>query len=411
MDKLHYEEMVSALRKLKSEGVLQNKSIYIFGHCSASEVLADYLISNGYVITAILDNNPMKHKLKCFGIKVCAPAEILKEKVQDSIVLVVARAYATMAKQLNHLGYKGEVRKIIDYNSFAEYSLSDDTAKRMQKRLESGIRQLETLNNQYNDTFKIFCPFSALGDVYIAMSYLPYLLKKRQKTKCRIFVVSNATAQVVKLFGDYDVDVLLQQNMDEILQAVIYTHDINSYIAHQDRPYIIDLHKVMYYKFIPFNNIYCCGVFGLPKETVPVEASVFKEYNNLNEIPKNKSVIISPYAKSVTALPEMLWRQIVESYTKKGYKCFTNVVGDELPLEGTIPISPKISEMKSVVEQGGVFIGIRSGLCDVIRTVNARKIALYPEYNFCDTKWKAIDVYWLKGWDNIEVKGDFEWKI
>ena len=50
-------------------------------------------------------------------------------------------------------------------------------------------------------------------------------------------------------------------------------------------------------------------------------------------------------------------------------------------------ICPDILEIQSLVELAGVFIGIRSGLCDVIREADCRKIALYPDYCYCDTKW------------------------
>ena len=57
-------------------------------------------------------------------------------------------------------------------------------------------------------------------------------------------------------------------------------------------------------------------------------------------------------------------------------------------------------------------MGIRSGLCDVLEIADARKIALYPDYNYCDTRWKAIDMYALKGWDNrVVTKEGFKWEI
>lgn len=41
--------------------------------------------------------------------------------------------------------------------------------------------------------------------------------------------------------------------------------------------------------------------------------------------------------------------------------------------------------------------------CCSIWFMSCRKIALYPDYYYCDTKWKAIDMYALKGWENIVV--------
>lgn len=51
-------------------------------------------------------------------------------------------------------------------------------------------------------------------------------------------------------------------------------------------------------------------------------------------------------------------------------KCYTNMVGDEKPLPGTESISPTILETRSVVVRAGTFIGIRSGLRDILRGVD-----------------------------------------
>ena len=407
----HYREMIENLNAVIKAIPLSEKSIFLFGHCNASEELVDVLLDKRYSISGVLDNNTAKQGNNYRGVKIISPDEIMRADTENAVVFIVARAYAAMTKQLDEMGFKGIVRKLIDYNSFADYSLSEDTISRMQNRLLRGKALLDSYNEQYGELFKIFCPFSALGDVYIMMSFLPHFLKKRQKMSCVVFVVGQACAQVVKLFGDYEVRILSQKDMDETLQAVIYSEDENSFIAHQDRPYVINLHKALYVKCIPLEIMYCCGVFGLPKETVPVEPQIFTVPSDLALIPKGKSVILSPYAKSVVSLPDYVWQQIIKSCTSKGYKCFTNVVGDEVALAGTTPISPSIAEIKSVVEHAGTFIGIRSGLCDVIRCANAKKIALYPDYNYSDTQWKAIEMYSLIGWDNIEVKDEFQWTI
>lgn len=410
MDKLHYEEMVEALKELEQEKGIQGKKLYLFGHCNATEELVDLLLSKKYQPIAILDNNENKYGRDYKGVVVIPPQEILKENQEQTMVCIVARAYAAMSQQLKELGYRGPIRKLVDYNSYADYSLSDETIHRMEKRVKRGKEIFKDLNQNYPGYFKIFCPFSALGDTYYTMSYLPHFLKKREVERCVIGVIGNACKQTVQLFGEYNVEVFTQKQMDEIIQAALYTGDENTFIPHQDRPYVVDLHKALYTKMIPLEKIYCCGVFGLPMNTRAYKPEKFHDYTGLDEIPKGNAVILSPYAKSVVALPDSVWKQIVDYYRSIGKVCFTNVVGDELPLPGTIAISPKISEMKSVVEHAGIFVGIRSGLCDVLKTVNAEKIALFPDYNYCDTKWKAIDMYRLEGWENIVVKDGFVWE-
>lgn len=411
MDRPHYEEMVGNLNELLEKDAIRNKKIYLFGHCNATEELADLLLERGFAVTAILDNNTAKHGKDYRDIAILPPQDVLHEEPEDTVICIAARAYAAMKDQLRRIGYKGQIHRLVDYNSYAEYSLSEDTIAEKTIRVERGIELLQKIKEKYPGYFRILCPFSALGDIFIMMSYLPYFLKKRGISRCVIGVVGNACAQVARMFGTDPVEVFTQKDMDETIQAVLYTNDSDSYIAHQDRPYVVDLHRALYTKCIPLEQIYCCGVFGLPEDTVPRKPAELKQYSGTERIERGNAVLFSPYAKSVTALPDTLWEQIVDNYLKRGYQCFTNVVGDEQPLAGTQPISPKIAEIQSLAEYAGTFIGIRSGICDVLKYAKCKKAALYPDYNYCDTQWKAIDMYAIAGWENIVVGEDFQWKM
>lgn len=405
MNKEQYEEMVERFEECKS--LISGKTIYLFGHCEATLCLADFLLSKNIIPKAILDNSKQKNGIKYKNI----PVASVKKIDDNAAVLIVTRFYEAMNAQLRELGFQGQVIKLVDFNTYADFSTTEETIERMQKRLQNGIKALERIKEQYKTELLIFCPFNALGDIYICMSYLPEFQKKMGYEDAVIFVPSNTCAKVVGLFKGYNVEVYKQKELDAIIQAVIYTGDPRCYIAHQDRPYIVNLHKALYIKQIPLETIYCCGVFGLPKGTKKSEPDNWGTYSRIDEIPIGKAAILSPYAKSVTSLPEQLWKDIVVDLIEKGYTVYTNVAGDENALEGTIPISPAINEMKSVVEQAGLFIGIRSGLCDVIRTADCRKIALYPDYYYSDTKWKAIDMYAIDTFENIVVEEDFKWEL
>lgn len=409
MEVQYYKEMVENCEEMIKRGVLEHKRIFLFGHCNATEELVELLEEKGYMITAILDNNSVKHGRRYHKIPIIPPSSLLSENTNDAVVCIVTRFYEAMYAQLRKLGFSGEVRKLVDYNTYAEYSLSKETIERKRKRVEYGRAIVGELEKKYPAHFRIFCPFAALGDLYFCMSYLPWFLKKRGKKDYVMCVANNACAKVVQLFDTCPVEIMQQRELDAAIQAELYLRDEDAFIAHQDRPYIVNLFRALYNKKIPLEKIYCCGVFGLSQDTKPVEPKWWKPYEDLSVIQKNRAVILSPYAKSVTALPPEVWEDIVKSYLRQGYQIFTNVAGEEKPLAGTQAISPAICEMKSVVERAGTFIGIRSGICDVIRTADCRKIALYPDYNYSDTRWKAIDIYAIDTFKNIVVKDGFKW--
>ena len=410
MDRIHYEEMCENLGNMLQADIFEGRKIYLFGHCNATETLADLLLEEGVEVAAILDNNEKKWGRTYRDIIIEAPQEIIAEAAGSTLVCIAARAYEAMAEQLKSMGYADEIYRMVEYDSFAEYSLSEETRRRKQERLERGLARLRGMSEKFPDYMKVFCPFEALGDICFAMSYLPYFLDARGIEKCVVSVIGPACAQVAGLFGNASVEILTQKKMDEVVQAVLYTDAPLAFIAHQDRPYVVDLHKALSVKCIPLEQIYCCGVFGLPAQTKPCRPLPGRRYPGLSGIRKGRAVILSPYAKSVTALPAGIWEEIVRDYKEHGFQCYTNVAGDEKALAGTWPVRPKLEEIQSLAEYAGTFIGIRSGLCDVLRYADCRKVALYPDYNYCDTEWKAIDMYALEGWENIMVKDGFVWK-
>ncbi len=408
MEQTRYNEMVKNYNENKES--FSKKRIFIFGHCEASLTLIDMLLADSFEVTAILDNNRDKYGTCYRDIPVTEPRKVMEICTKETIVLIVTRFYETMSRQLRKMGFTGSICKLVDYNTYAEYSFSDDTLKRKRERLKKGQSLLESFRREYPGKFMIFCPFNALGDVYFCVSYLPFFLLRRNIEDYMIFVPSNGCRKVAELFEIETVKVVEQSELDSMIQAVIFEEDDNSFIAHQDRPYVINLHKALKVKRIPLEMIYRCGVFGLSPETEPVVPNNWKTWGRLESIKRGKAVVLSPYAKSVISLPYRIWEDIINAYIERGFQLFTNVSGEEKPLPGTEPLMADLAEMKSILEYAGTFIGIRSGLCDVIRTVDCRKIAFYPDYNYSDTVWKAVEMYSLDGFENIVIKEGTEWK-
>lgn len=401
MDSQHYAEMKEKFSRLQMAGVFEGQDIFLFGHCNATEELAGLFLAEGYTVRAILDNSTAKQGRSYQNIPIVAPDWILGRK--NAVVCIVSRAYAAMKVQLQSMGYSGKIYGLVDYDSFSEYSLSGETKRQMGERIRRGKLSLEHMKRKYMGAFRIYCPYPALGDVSLAMSYLPYFLREKEISKYVVLVVGNACADVARMFGAEAVEVLTQKEMDEQVQAVIYQRDMNAFIAHHDRPYVVNLWKILFAKKITFDELYRIGVFGLTGDVRPYAPTRLSVYEKLGEIPAGNAVILAPHAKSVVKLPGEYWDSIVEYYSKKGCRIYTNVAGEEKELPGTIRLEVKLGELQSAVERAGTFIGLRSGLCDVLKGANCRKIALYPDCFYSGTRWKVEEIFHLEGWENIVI--------
>lgn len=404
MDPLHYKEMKQNLEALFVRGFIQEKDIYIFGHCNASEELADLLISRGCSVSAILDNNPAKQGNDYKGIPIIPPQAILDRDRKRMLICIVSRAYEAMARQLRQMGYWGGIEKLVDYNTFAEYSLSFETIYRKRERAMRGVRILEEIRKKYPSYFYLLCPFSALGDVYYAMAYLNGYLDKHHIVNYVVLTVGRACSEIAAMFGCTNRETLSQRDMDELVQAVLFTRAREAFIAHHDRPYANLLIKALNVKLVPFELLYRCGVFGLEKDVPPSRPMALRYFSGRDSMAKGKSVVISPYAKSVAGIGSGIWEQIICHYQRKGFQVYTNVTGEEKPLSGTVSLRADLMEFQSAVEWAGTFIGVRSGLCDVIKEAHCRKVVLFPDCYYSDTRWKVADFFHLEGWENIIVE-------
>jgi hypothetical protein len=309
-----------------------------------------------------------------------------------------------MSAQLRRLGYDGEIVQVVEYDSFAEYSLSEETLERKTARVRRGVETLGVIRRRYPLQHLVVCPNDALGDVYWAMAFLSAYCKKNDIGKVAVVVTGNACRQVAESFGAESPVTLDPTEMDELVQAIIHTREDNCIIAHHDRPYTDNIIRWLDRHFLSFIDYYRCAVYGLARTDLPTLPFHFAPFENREKIPKGKSVILSPHAKSVVKLPSAFWENVAEDYLRRDHEVYTNTTGDEPPIRGTLPLDVPISQMLSAAEYAGTFIGIRSGLCDVLYTANCHRIVVFPDCFYSTTAHKVADFFALPGWERIVRK-------
>lgn len=411
MELFRQREMRENYLSLSKEIDLRAWRLYVFGHTDATGYLISMVKDSGCTIRGILDNNKAKQGKYMAGVPIMPPQELCRNSTDLTIVFVTSRACAAMMLQLKELGFSGRVVKLVDYDTFAEYDLSLDTITRRMEREKRGERLLERLRGESRCEFLVVCPFQAVGDVYYAMKYLRAFQRKEKIVSISVVVVGDSCAEVVKLFYDMPVFSLEQKEMDELVQAVLYTQAEKVLIVHHDRPYSNYLIRLLRKQLVHFSSFYKMGIYGLPKDADGKIPS-FRRDCTWEEVPRGSSVVLMPYAKSVLNLPKERWGDIAKVLQAKGYTVFSNVRGMETPIIGTHVLrNVPLSNMQSLMEWAGGFIAIRSGLCDILQEAECRKIVLYPDACYSDTPWQVVQFFGLPGCDNVIFKNDGGWEL
>lgn len=401
MEQKHKTGMIQALDlRLKSRS-FEGKAVILFGHCNAAEEIADYLLSRHIRPKAILDNSVFKQGLAYKEIPVLSPAAIQTYAAGNSVVLIANRYFEQMSAQLRRLNYGGEIVKLAAYDSFMEYSLSKDTVDRKTGRMQRGAGRMAQIRAEYPSHHLVLCPYAALGDVYWAFAYLDAYCEKHKIRNYAAIVAGNSCRQVADLFHIENTIVFNQTEMDELVQAIIFTGEKNCIIAHHDRPYTDNIIQFLDKRFLSFIDYYKYAVYGLDKTALPVTPAHCKKFRNQKRIPRGKSVLLSPYAKSIAGVSEIFWEKTADGYLEKGYAVYTNTAGEETPVKGTQALYVPITEMRAAAEYAGTFIGIRSGLCDILHTANCDKTVVFPDCYYSATPHKVSAFFDLPGWKKV----------
>jgi hypothetical protein len=397
-------EVERAIDELERSGRLRDVVIYAFGHTAATEEIRRRLSGYDIALTGILDNNRAKQGSYLHGVPVISPDAVADVSV-SSVVLIASRFHGEMREQLVDLGYAGEIIRVGSLSIGTDAGAGSDTRR--------GAGLLDQLRAGHPARHLLVCPFAALGDVYWALAYLPAFAAARDwRRPAVVVVVGEACRQVARLFGHEDAHSITQNEMDDLVAAVVAGGAQDATIAHHDRPHGDGAPvRVLDERFVAFTDMYRDLVYKLPPGSQPhaprgcVAAEAGKGGHAWSHtIPSRRTVLMAPYAKSVLPVPWSFWEQTARRHVSQGDVVATLVHGDEDPVPGTLALEVPIPELIDAVEHAGTFIGLRSGLCDVVHTARARKVHVFPDAHYSTTPYKVADFFALPGWESVVLK-------
>ena len=409
------------LDQMISKGRLKDKEIIFFGANKSTKEMCTYLRSKGFEPYAIVDNDKRKQHQKVAGLATYLPAELLSDYHEKAVILIASEYFKEMSEQLSELGYDREkqIIQVLRLNRF--YDTSNEAFEEYAGKARRGEAVYQKLLKEWKERFEtgsdsqetfypslILCPYPGTGDIYLIGLYLKEYCDKNgiDLQESMITVVGKAAARVFDLFSITNVHVLSQTESDQLLSYVrmMGLKKMRALVCNDGHL------QYMTKRFrgidgINFHTMFRTAVFGMQNDNLEKEGTssarkaLLKKLQHsctpevLREkypsVVEGRSVLLSPYANTVTDVPGSFWVQLAQKMKEEGFQVFTNSIGETEPvIRGTEGVFVPFSEVIDFVEMAGCFIGVRSGLCDIISSASAKKIILYPQgkiFRACST--------------------------
>lgn len=257
-----------------------------------------------------------------------------------------------------------------------------------------GYRLYKKIVKKYGDDVKIFrTAWHGTGDYYICGLYLrEYLMKN--KIVNFIFLVPDAGSEskVTELFDIYREHVLKISNPYGLTRFSEFMQQCyplcKGFETSEQINFIGEYLKG--YKGLTLIDFYLYYGFGLPATAKRDKPQFNEDKEYIIKIFESaglllgKTALIAPYSTCImeSELFANMWEKIAKKLQSEGWSVATNCFGEEKPIAGTAALSISYKDIVPFLDAAGKFIGVRSGLCDIISTSTCEKSIFYGESKF-----------------------------
>lgn len=388
------------LKPLLGSKIRKEEKIVVFSYTRTSRHIVDAL--SEYNVVAMLDNNEGLSGTEYNGVKVYTPREYLSGHHREDIKIIVAtRSYRAICEQLYDLGYHIDEQVFIAYINvdYLHPGIFED-------KFNNGRAVYDDIRSRYSDRRLFFITFPGTGDIYLAGMYLREQMKHDAVDDGVLVLIGNNCKRVYDVI-DCDAPVAGVEVIKDHPSAMdfgVFVRQIGydklnvCKLGHGNE--LLDPGFIRGNSGLDLNEVYQLIAHSDTKHTgIGVKTEDSTELFEANGLREGHTVILSPYAKCMIQLPDGFWEGLAATLTTNGFDVCTNVAGSEKPITGTKGVMIPYRQVMDFVNRAGCFIGLRSGLCDIISGVSAKKIILYGEdnlsgmdyhYNFCSLEKMGI---------------------
>ncbi len=373
------------LKELLAKGFFLNKKLALIGSWRDHEWLYETFGRYGLKLSYIADNNPNKQGVIKLGIETCS---VVSLKEIENLAILVSGLYASeISQQLKNLGYQED----IDYVLLAYEKNSQERDIEKQNKFDTGIRKgfdiCMGMKEKYGEKPIWLMHQISLGDLYLFSLLLPGVMGKASVSECDVVLVvaRKTTAHFAEVLGYKQVELVPLEDMYfSLLPLVRLMGDelnLHNAVYHGTDEVFV---RMINYTSIDFLDSFKKGVFYLDDDveltypSFPHRDEVVGKLFEENKLVPGKTILISPYATHfMPSITDGQWETLVDLLVQKGYTVCTNCAPGETPIKGTKGVFVLLEDCEYFVEKAGGFIGVRSGLCDVICQADSKKVVIY----------------------------------
>lgn len=252
-----------------------------------------------------------------------------------------------------------------------------------------GYQVYKRLIRRYGEDVKILrTAWHGTGDYYICGMFLREYLRKNN-IKNFVFLVSKNTSEekVTELFSIYWGHTVRLSSPYALTRFSDFMPQFyplcKSFECSEQRSFIGE--ELKGFNGLSLMDFYIW--YGFEFEKIPrAEEPVFSDATSAimvcfeeNGLSVGKTVLLSPYSTCSASFlpPSSMWEQLAKLLKEKGYTVATNCFGSEEPVKGTVRLSVDYAHIVPFLNCAGYFIGVRSGLCDIISSSLCQKFIVH----------------------------------
>lgn len=391
----YFDGLHEEIENLKEKGIFTGKKIAIVGAWNNLTKIDEIMRKLELEISYIADNNPKKQGLSRIGI-VARSIESLTECADVVILILNNHFWKELLLQITKLGYientdlfvlfGGDKLKADSISKDKLILLDNDWISR-KEQIEKAYKEYLHLQDSFGKKEMWLMHPSSLGDLYIFSLFLPYYynVSSIAECDCIIIVTKNSVKKLAIAIGYKNIHLVSLEEAkkgwlplialmgDEVKIKNAVSYGLNDVFG-----------TIRNYTALNFMDSFIDYVFDFDKMPNPIyhtfsrrDEVIMKIFTDKGLIP-GKTVLLSPYAGHfVSNISKKQWAELVLKIKAKGYTVCTNCGNaTEEPIEGSPAVFIEIQDCERFVELAGVFIGIRSGLCDLVCMADATKIVI-----------------------------------